>query len=1471
MKQISISVLTSLLRIARAARTVRCRVSGVRCQVKTIARGLALLAAGWMLLNPRDCAAESEVVVTALPGGPALQYIKGFELAPSLYSSAPPALVFWQGNGDCSVEFHSDSILGYMGQDQPGFIPNKPIDDCSIAIAGAAGDQYSWLYFAASSSSTGGVYRTISWKSSDDPPIPLQVFPLSQGLDVGALTLYNGKIYWSVHNSTYFSVRSMDPNGSNVSFVLVHPGGRLIKIAGFSYPVGSFQNVDVLFMLTATGDLIRFDFGVSSAGTLIASDVTDFALRHESVDLGIGGFLSYSALYYTTGRSVYEGKAPGSLVRVNIGTGASAVLYTAPQNSHNQLTAVGVDDQNIYWNEQPMGCDPQLGCSLMDGYLYRRSDPADHSTPPSAPQLIGLPGGDSGVNLRSDGSFLLFQYKDKIKRISTSAPELLVNLQADGLEVVQAIQSLNIDVPIVANHPTYVRGYAHFQKDTTGKINWQVGAQLRGFTNGVELPGSPIHAVRSSPLFPNTTLAAQRASTRNSFLFQLPPDWVHLAATTPSAQLNFQMTVNPFLAIPETDAQPLSDNSVWLSKPAALVHGGRPCLVMVPLVCKGPIFNSTTPYYCQKVMQVVRDARVLLPAEDFDVFPFLVPDAVGDWNNPLDFGIADFDKANGIWESALGYVEGVHIWSDPCKDQDEHFVGMVTPGLSKSMIGGIASRPGKCLAVEMSGLFLAHELGHNYGRRHIHCPDVFPPGQNNFDDVLFPCSLGDPNRNPASATFGYDPSNDKSIPPDTAADIMSYNGSRWTSVFTWQNVLSAMLAKVGPPMGGGMMMSLNSEGNSPGSGSMLLLARGRIDLDAQSARFDAFYCVPESVAPAANVAESRADADRAASEPHPFYARLLGASGQLLSQTAVLAREIEVEETNQLHFAQFVDCPDGVRIIQLVRDNQVLAERIVSPNPPELSLGARVEDSSSQTMSLNWTASDSDGDPLSFTLQYSPDNGASWRALRTDYPYEQITFGTQLLPGGGQALLRVIASDGVNTATATTAPFAVSNHPPMVYIDGVLENQKLDFGAAAELQGIALDPESGMTANHLDWVLSGPTPRNGNTDTLPLAGLSPGAYTATLTAMDTDSLTNIATRHFEVLPPNIPDGPVPVLDGLVNDDGYANATSFQIPVEDGGHISARMFHSSGYLYVGFDGLRLGANGVARWIGLRIDSNNTRTPAAAAGDVGFFLSQEAIPRQDIANNGVMIPTDSPPPGFIAAMRRGANGWSAEFRIDESLLAGWDHAAGLMFEHGATLWPSTAGSNQPISWAQVYFGTNSSAPINRRPVADAGPDQSLNLTTPQTLFLDGTASFDPEMSPLTFTWTQTDGPAVSLTGDHTTAPSFVATPVTNLTTFTFQLVVNDGTADSLPDVVQVTIGPPLSQPTISAPDSGAWFNGNGLALFRLPGLPSQLNQIQTSTDLFHWEPLRLVYADSAGRIDFTHFTTNSPARFFRSFGP
>jgi hypothetical protein len=91
----------------------------------------------------------------------------------------------------------------------------------------------------------------------------------------------------------------------------------------------------------------------------------------------------------------------------------------------------------------------------------------------------------------------------------------------------------------------------------------------------------------------------------------------------------------------------------------------------------------------------------------------------------------------------------------------------------------------------------------------------------------------------------------------------------------------------------------------------------------------------------------------------------------------------------------------------------------------------------------------------------------------------------------------------------------------------------------------------------------------------------------------------------------------------------------------------------------------------------------------------------------------------------------------------------------------------------------------------PIADAGPSESAIPGIQMTL--DGSESHDPDGDTLTYSWSQVEGPDVSLTSQDSAFPSFVAPEVDSATTMTFELVVADESSQSTPASVTITVIP------------------------------------------------------------------------------
>jgi hypothetical protein len=178
-------------------------------------------------------------------------------------------------------------------------------------------------------------------------------------------------------------------------------------------------------------------------------------------------------------------------------------------------------------------------------------------------------------------------------------------------------------------------------------------------------------------------------------------------------------------------------------------------------------------------------------------------------------------------------------------------------------------------------------------------------------------------------------------------------------------------------------------------------------------------------------------------EPGPYVLQALDREGQILYQrpftmtfTLMGAIDPSVEEAP---FAFSVPFIPGTAEFVLQHEEQTLAGKDVSAHSPTVTVltpngGEELRGYST----VEWVAEDADGDALTYAIFLSSDNGVTWSTLAMDVTTTTYALDAAALPAGTSNLIKVMATDGVNTGQdLSDAPFTIIGK---LYLPLVMKN-----------------------------------------------------------------------------------------------------------------------------------------------------------------------------------------------------------------------------------------------------------------------------------------------------------------------------------------------------------------------------------------------------------------------------------------------
>jgi len=218
-------------------------------------------------------------------------------------------------------------------------------------------------------------------------------------------------------------------------------------------------------------------------------------------------------------------------------------------------------------------------------------------------------------------------------------------------------------------------------------------------------------------------------------------------------------------------------------------------------------------------------------------------------------------------------------------------------------------------------------------------------------------------------------------------------------------------------------------------------------------------------------------------------------------------------------FGMVITYPVGLNRVELTRGTTtLLSSRVASANAPTVTV--TFPNAAGLTLSGNqniqWTGGDADGDPLTYNILYSRDNGATWIGVASGITTTSSVLDFAGVPGSSSGRIKVQVSDGFNSAEdVSDNPFNVANKPPTAAIISPPANSNFNAGETVVLQGSGLDLEDGSLG---DSALSWRSTKDGTLGTGRLLEktLSAGRHTITVTVTDSGGLSHSTSVQVSV-------------------------------------------------------------------------------------------------------------------------------------------------------------------------------------------------------------------------------------------------------------------------------------------------------------------------------------------------------------------
>lgn len=684
--------------------------------------------------------------------------------------------------------------------------------------------------------------------------------------------------------------------------------------------------------------------------------------------------------------------------------------------------------------------------------------------------------------------------------------------------------------PCIADHPTWVRVRIPCYSPGCGAEHDAVTGRLFVNRNGAPIPGSPF---RSDPQTLDVHEVgdteydlAERHSAADALNFRFTGSWLLDNLRAPEEgtyDFTFEIDARHPTIVPTGSAPDRNKNLVQelTSQPFRRSLSDR-AIHVIAVADQAPAFRRLNPIDPLPLVDFTR-AAYPVSRDLVTIAPPLFSEQFGpDLQSTLERLANHAIEAEVRNQPATTYV--VMFTTDVAFD---------SPGASYCQQGAC---PGRSSVIKWEGdnsrAPLAHELGHHlrFGDTYINpppdvggedrtplnppCSSLSPSGcpveDGHIDTILGTQSLGLPPGDSYYATY-------------TKRDVMGNapRPQRWIDRRTWDHLYQRFMSGAGP-----QRAQLQER---------WLVVRGRVGAD-ESVTFKPFlsYTGTET---------------GAAIDEGDYRVEVLDAQGSAVSGKAFPVSFKLPHSTQASPWAPFQATllfPATASRVVVKKGPRELGSKAISANPPTVTVTApNGGETIATSTTVTWTASDPDGDVLTYDVLYS--DGMKWSVLATDLTSTSQAWTTGMSPGSSNARIMVVASDGVHSTTDTSdASFSVPGKAPLVTFTAPGDGAAFPAGQPVTLSGFAYDLEEGeLGGPSLTYTSDRSGPLGTGSDVV-AANLPVGVHTITLRAVDAAGNPSTAQIHITVFTPAADLNVVPVVGSTPGSGGSFFKTAVQI-------------------------------------------------------------------------------------------------------------------------------------------------------------------------------------------------------------------------------------------------------------------------------------------------------------------------------------